>query len=139
AFYSATGLNKINFPNSVETIGSYAFYNTKALLQLPISNESKLYKIDEYAFASSGITEIFIPKGVNTLGTNIFDSALSLSKVEFDKDIKLTILSNRMFYNTPALKAIELPRTITQIDPYAFASSGLVKLDIPYGVTRIIE
>ena len=137
AFYGATNLTTINIPNTLTTIGNYAFYNTKSLNVLSISKDSNLQSIGSYAFSLSGIKSIYIPKGVITVGTYAFSEAINLSEVIFDKDINLAYLSDYMFYKVKTLGHIDIPKSVVEIKPYAFNSTGLEKITIPNSVTKI--
>ena len=70
AFYGCTALNDIiEFPDGVESIGKYAFYNTTALKECPVSQYNAYLKtIGEGAFQRSAITMLVIPSSVTSLG-----------------------------------------------------------------------
>ena len=70
AFYKCSGLTSIEIPNSVTSIGSYAFY-CKSLTSVTIPNS--VISIGEYAFYGySGLTSVTIPNSVTSIGSYAF-------------------------------------------------------------------
>ncbi len=136
AFYDCRGLVGITIPNSVTTIGSYALYSCRGLLGITIPNS--VTSIGNYAF--SDLTSIFgitIPNSVETMGDRAFHSCSKLSVVTFEEGCKLTVLNSYVFSNT-ALTEIEIPNSVTIIGEYAFSyCQSLGNVTIPNSVERI--
>lgn len=61
-FYGASNATGITLPNSLKTIGEYAFYGTQfgGEIKLRSLNDSNLTKIDDYAFCKVNNTRIFL-------------------------------------------------------------------------------
>ncbi len=113
----------IDFESSavIETIGSYAFYNSKiSSLELP----STITSIGEYAFAGSNIGSITIPDSVTTLETYMFKGCEKLTKANLPST--LTEIKSSAFYNCSALTSITIPASVTSLGGYIF--SGCTKL-----------
>ncbi|MCR4715632.1 MAG: leucine-rich repeat protein [Lachnospiraceae bacterium] len=102
--FSDCKLKKIVIPDSVTTIGSGAFKNSKYLEVLILPNgigriESELFcnckklssitlpesitRIDSYAFAYSGLENITVSSNVRTLGDSVFYKCEKLKKIMF--------------------------------------------------------
>ena len=77
AFYKS-GLLDINFPDSLEDIGSYAFAET-SIPAAKFSKDSKLTTIDDYAFyRCTALSYLTLPEGFKWIGDSAFrESSLS--------------------------------------------------------------
>ena len=72
AFQNCSGLTSITIPNSVTSIGVYAFYGCTRLTSITIPNS--VTSIGNYAFQyCSGLTSVTIGSGVTSMGYNAFD------------------------------------------------------------------
>ena len=108
---AASYITDVTIPNSVTSIGSYAFQYYSSLTSVTIP--SGVTSIGNYAFQScSSLTSINIPSGVTSIGANTFDSCSSLTSVT-------------------------IPSGVTSIGDRSFKSSGLTNINIPSGVTSI--
>ena len=73
-------------PNSVTSIGNYAFYDCSSLTALTIGNS--VISIGTYAFSScSGLTSIIIPNSVTSIGGCAFDSCSGLASVTIGESV----------------------------------------------------
>jgi hypothetical protein len=109
-----TMLEKITIPNSVESIGSYAFYNCTSL------------------------TSITIPDGVTSIGYAAFSYCENLTSITFIGTSQLTSIGDNAFSNCSSLTSITIPDGVTSIGHWAFRDcSSLTSITIPDGVTSI--
>ena len=60
-------VESVTIPNTVTSIGKSAFEGLTSLKEINFAEESKLAKIDEYAFARTGIESINIPNSCVTI------------------------------------------------------------------------
>lgn len=72
-----TGLTGITLPASIQKIGSYAFYNCKALTDLSFAPDgtSELLSIGAFAFYKTNVKTFHIPEGVIQLGNGALYAA----------------------------------------------------------------
>lgn len=76
------GCNSTVIPNSVRTIGQWAFYNLRDLTSVNIPKG--VTTIDERAFQNCGLTSITIPSTVTSFGSYAFYGCSSLTSIVFD-------------------------------------------------------
>ena len=98
AFYSFSGLSSVTIGNSVATIGNYAFYSCSGLSSLTIGNS--VATIGNYAFYKcSGLTSVTIPNSVTSIGFYAFQGCSGLTSVTIPDSV--TSIGNNAFYNVP--------------------------------------
>lgn len=118
----------------VTAIDSYAFYNCGfSGIALPDS----LRTIGTYAFDScKSLTEITIPDGVTSVGAYAFVRCTALESVSIPEGI--TSIEGRTFLSCGALGSVVLPNSVTSIGAYAFSEcSSLESVYIPKSVSSI--
>ena len=92
-------LAAITIPNSVTSIGNYAFYNLNHLTSVTIPND--MTSIGEHAFdGCSGLTSITIPNSVTSIGENAFLGCSGLTTVISEMDEPCSYISD---HNTPVI------------------------------------
>lgn len=143
--FATTALASLNVPDTVQAIETNAFFNNVSLEEINFGANSQLKDIGSYAFENCrSLKSITIPANVETIrlftfgnneiGGDIYrpyKDKYSLENVKFDKGSKLTTIDKWAFKDQKQLKSIELPESVTSIDPSAFEGSGLETI---YGV-----
>ncbi|MCQ2409014.1 MAG: leucine-rich repeat domain-containing protein [Clostridia bacterium] len=81
AFYHCKNVETIEIPDTVVSIGTFAFHNCASLKQLTLP-KSSLRTIGNNAFAScTSLTSVYIPVTVTEIGTNILGGDTNLREV----------------------------------------------------------
>ena len=137
AFYDCDDLTSIEIPNSVTSIGSYAFYNCDKITSIEIPNS--VTSINNYAFCNcDGLTNIEIPNSITKINEGIFSSCNNLTTVTIPNTI--TTIGNYAFNDCNKLTNIEIPNNVTSIGNSAFQNcDGLTSIFIPSSVTNISD
>ena len=128
----------INFGNysANPTAYSYNLYiNDVEVKDLMIPNS--VTSIGNYAFSGcSGLTSITIPNSVTSIGEYAFKYCSSLTSVTIPNSV--TSIGRSAFYGCSGLTSVTIPNSVTSIGEYAFEEcSGLISVTIPNSVTSI--
>jgi len=136
---------EIRIPDSVKTIGDYAFYKCNNLGTVSFGDKSKLEKIGAYAFAYNNNIQIKLPASVTSIGTYSFAYC---PNIIFDMSkTKIEVIPDYTFYNCPNLKdfrkpeenggyvGIVVPKTLKKIGAYAFYGCSNVNQVVFKGTT----
>ena len=135
AFYNCSGLTSVTIPSSVTTIGWSAFSGCSGLTSVTIPNS--VTSIGNYAFSRcSGLTSVTIPNSVTSIGNYAFDCCSGLTSVTIPASV--TSIGEYAFYNCSGLTSVTIPNSVTSIGSSAFRGcSGLTSVTIPNSVTSI--
>ena len=122
-------------PNSVTSIGDYAFYGCTGLTSITIPNG--VTSIGYYAFyGCTGLTSITIPNGVTSIGYSAFDGCTGLTSITIPNGV--TSIEDDTFWGCTGLTSITIPNGVTSIGYYAFKGcTSLTSITIPNSVTSI--
>ena len=132
-----TEIKNLVIPNSVTSIGDYAFYGCSGLTFITIPNS--VTSIGSGAFSGcEGLTSITIPNSVTSLGDSAFDWCPNLTSVTIPNS--LTSIGAAVFSYCSGLTSITIPNGVTSIGNFAFyGCKGLTSVTIPNSVTNIGE
>ena len=113
-------------PNSVTSIGEYAFDYCSGLTSVTIGNS--VTSIGKYAFwGCTGLTSVTIPNSVTSIGESAFDDCTGLTSVTIGNSV--TSIGNWAFYRCSGLTSIDIPNSVTSIGECAFfRCSGLTDI-----------
>ncbi len=125
----------IIIPNSITTIGEYAFVNCSSLTNVTIPN--RVTSIGNSAFYyCENLASVNIPDSVNTIGQSAFEGCQKLKKVEIPDSVRS--IGSSAFRACHDLKSIIIPDSVTNISSYTFEHcTNLMNIVIPNSITGI--
>ena len=110
-------LQSITIPNTITSIGGYAFYNCTGLTSVEIPNS--VTSIGEEAFRSCyGLTSVTIPNSVTSIGDWAFRNCTGLTSVTIPNSV--TSIGECAFSDCTGLTSVTIPKNVTKIGGYAF-------------------
>ncbi len=128
-------LELVVIPESVTTIGNYAFAHNESLKEIEISNG--VTTIGNYAFAyNEKLKEIIIPDSVTDMGDGAFVKCMELESIKISEE--LSQINQDTFLNCKMLKSITIPGNVKSIGYRAFNSCNkLEEVEFSDGVEEI--
>ena len=135
AFSECSGLSSVGIGNGVTSIGDYAFNGCRNLINVKIGNRTT--SIGDYAFYNcKNLSSIEIPDSVTSIGSWAFYGCTSLTSVEISDN--LSSIGYSAFRACSNLMIVVIPDNVIFIDSFAFSNcSALTSFTIPYGVRYI--
>jgi hypothetical protein len=135
AFYNCSGLTSVTIPNSVTSIGGSAFSGCSGLTSVTIPDG--VTSIDVWAFnGCSGLISVAIPNSVTTIMDYAFQGCSGLTSVTIPNSV--TSIGYSAFENCSGLTSVTIPNSVTSIGKGAFCRcSGITSVTIPNSVTSI--
>ena len=123
-----TEIKDLVIPNSVTSIGSYAFRGCSGLTSVTIP--TSVTSIGESAFfGCSGLTSVTIPNSVTSIGNYAFYRCSGLTSVTIPTSV--TSIGDEAFYYCSGLTSVTIPSSVTSIGSYAFnGCSGLTSVKV---------
>ena len=116
-------------PNSVTSIGNYAFYGCSGLTDVTIPNTVK--SIGAGSFSHCGLTSVIIPNGVTSIGSSAFANCSDLTSVTIPNSV--TSIGNVAFgYCNVTNVTVYLEEPVT-ISYYTFTNRTNATLYVPTG------
>ena len=121
-------IKKAEIPNSITSIGEYAFYECKNLTSITFGENSQLEIIGSSAFRFCNMLEsIVIPDSVTRIDSIAFANCKNLTSVIFGNNSQLTSIGRSVFAGCSSLISIEIPSSVTTIGDGSFASCRSLK------------
>ena len=122
AFTGCSGLTSVIIPNSVTSIGEYAFYNCSGLTSVTVDKNNETYD-------SRNNCNAIIETSMNNLVVGCKNTTIPNS---------VTFIGNNAFGGCSGLTSVTIPNSVYSIGVSAFADcSGLTSIVIPNSVTSI--
>ena len=131
--FSASQVETVVVPGSVEVIGADAFRLSEKLRSVEFGRGGSLTLIASDAFRQcSALEGICIPSSVSKMGRNVFEKCTSLSAVEFEPGSSLSVLESSAFSQCSSLETIDLPDHFSAIGSSAFdRCTSLKTIELP--------
>jgi hypothetical protein len=105
-------------PDTVKTIGDFAFYGAKVLESINIPDSVTNIGTDAFG-ECSGLKEAVIPDSVTTMGEAVFYKCTSLEKVKLS--VNITSPNPAVFQYCSSLKEVVLPESMKFISFFMFS------------------
>ncbi|MBQ2438423.1 MAG: leucine-rich repeat domain-containing protein [Paludibacteraceae bacterium] len=116
------GCQNTVIPNSVTSIGSWAFNNCSSLTSVTIPNS--VTSIGSCAFKGcSSLSSFTIPNSVMRIEAQTFENCSSLTSVTIPNSV--TSIGDYAFHSCSSLTSITIPNSVTSIGHDAFSSTGI--------------
>ncbi len=145
AFFRCYGLRSIHIPESIKSIGKYAFYELDSLVSISVDKRNRVYDSRENCNAIIktktnelvlGCQETVIPNTVTSIGASAFASCSHLTTILIPNSVKT--IGSGAFFRCGSLTAITIPNSVTSIGDYAFHYCySLASVSISSSVTSI--
>ena len=131
----STKIEHLVIPNSVSSIGDYAFVGCSSITSVEI--EGDVTSIGDYAFGyCDNLTSVNLPNSVNHIGKNAFFCCYGLTSINIPYGI--TEIEDGTFNGCTSLTTVNLPNSVTTIGSSGFRyCTALASIIIPNSVTSI--
>ena len=133
-FFGCDKMTELVIPESVETIGMFAFTSSKSLTKAVV--KCSRAKIDAAIFSGcENLTEVQFAEGVTSIGERALEET-GITAVKLPSTLKR--IDGSMFTRCAKLRRIEIPEGVEEIGSYAFSCcDSLVDVKLPSTLKRI--
>lgn len=134
SFNDCTALTTVKLPESITSIGTYAFaYSALTSMQLP---ETVSLLGERCFFQCKKLESVNIPQALETVSNYAFSYCTALKSISFGNSVKS--FGSNVLQNCQALESATLPASITEIPASTFQNcSVLANVVLPEAVEKI--
>ena len=126
--YNANYVKKVIIPDSVTSIGDYAFYKNENLNLINIPK--RVETIGRGAFKECAkIESISLPDSVTSIGAFAFSGCTSLKNIRLSENV--VTLGSYAFEYCSALTKLELPKNMTAMGHCVISDTSIERITIP--------
>lgn len=118
--FTGTAIETIILPESLKTIGRFAFGMCKSLNYININDGVTSIGSDAFSDCST-LKAVSIPDSVTSIGQNLFKNCTNLEYVRLSE--KTVKVGGSMFFGCTMLKNVSLPASVTEIGSKAFSNA----------------
>lgn len=132
-FYNCTALKSVRLPEGLKALPTSVFYGCTALTASSLTIPDSVLTIGNYAFSGCKVlTTLTIPDSVKEIGAYAFENCTMLSHINLPEN--LSQIPNYMFSGCTLLTSIYIPSSVTSVGSSAFSSTKLLT-DVYFGGT----
>lgn len=124
--FSDWSMSVLVIPDTVERIGSCAFYNCTELKDVRLPEQLKIIRDSTFRYCYS-LRSIDIPPTVEEIGELAFENCRSLTEITLPPS--LIRIGDNVFDETP-IESLEIPAKTTEIEPNAFTYSNIKRFSV---------
>ena len=136
AFEECANLTSVTIPNSVTSIGMGAFCENPSLKSITIPDSVKT--IGNYVFTHcTGLESVTLPNGISDFGDEAFSGCVSLKSITIPNSV--TSIDNTAFYDCRSLERITIPKDVSLIGSGAFSRCANLKEVYFEGLPPVLE
>ena len=139
AFDSNKKIKRVILPDTIIKIMAEAFIDCRSLEYINLADCTRLNEIQKQAFYNCySLKTVELPDSITFISDydyNIFAHCISLEYVKLPS--KLTDFNGNWFTDTPRLKSLTLPDTLTVLGAEALGGTSIESIKIPESVTVI--
>lgn len=128
------GCKNTSIPNSVTSVGKYAFLRNDSITSITIPQTVK--SIEYGAFSICGnLQSVTLSSGLQTIGENAFGLCRNLQAINIPNTV--TSIESNAFSGCSSLTSVTIPNSVTSIGRDAFENSGLISIVLKDSITSI--
>lgn len=137
AFEDCLKINRVIIPDSITSIGAWAFDNA-GITTVTIPNSVIEIRTSAFGDCSALKSAYFDPNSqLTSIGNGAFEGCLTLSGIEIPDSV--TSIGDRAFKGCPLNAGVKIGNGVTSIGDEAFYDCDFTNIEIPDGVTTIGE
>ena len=119
-------LKDVDIPNSVTSIGEYAFQGCKSLKEVNLP--ANLLAIEDGTFNNCiSLNKVYLPNTLEKIGVSSFDRCQSLQLVQIPEG--LHSISSKAFHNS-GMESLYIPKSVNWIGEHALCNCPLRAIEV---------